>query len=200
MKKLITAAVATAYLLASPLAAAQDAAPQPTEQNQMAKSMQFMLKRAELVRMLAAQHLTYIDDNRDKDELHLMDDAAQVMAFSLVCQDPEYDPVILNRIAAESTLQIVLQVNGSPIEAAITEAMGDMNAKDRITLVADVASNVLMFKIGRRRGLFDALLTDFGTARFCKGMQSNMRARYQGLATSLADPQSRPQEGGNEPD
>jgi len=198
MKKLITTAVATACLLAAPMAAAQDAEPQPSQRDQTVRSMQFMLKRAELVRMLAAQHLTYIDDNRDKDELHLMDDAAQVMAFSLVCQDPEYDPVILNRIAAESTLQIALEVNGSPIEEAIAEAMGDMNARDRITLVADVSSNVLMFKIGRRRGLFDALLTDFGTARFCKGMQSNMRARYQSLAASLGDPT--PQKGSNEPD
>ncbi|WP_286828072.1 MULTISPECIES: hypothetical protein [Kordiimonas] len=195
MKKLITTAFAACMALTLS-AAAQEENSQPSQQDQTVRSIQYLLKRAELVRMLSAQHLIYIDDNRDKDELHLMDDAAQVMAFSLVCQDPSFDPATLNKIAAESTLQIALKVEGSPIEEAITDAMGELQGKDRITLIADVSSNVLMFKIGRRRGLFDALLTDFGTARFCKGMGSNMRARYQGLATHFKEMQ--PEKSSNE--
>jgi len=191
MKKLIATIATAACLLQATSALAQDEDAAPNQREQMIKSMQYMLKRAEIVRMLAAQHLSYIDENRDKGELHVLDDAAQVMAFSLVCQDPDFDPAMLNKIAAESTLQIALKVEGSPIEESISQIMGELNSKERITLVADVSSAALMFKVGRRRGLFDALLTDFGTTRFCKGMRSNMRARYQGLATYLEDLQTR---------
>lgn len=157
------------------------------QQEQAFKSMQMMLKRAELVRLLAAEHLIYISSQRKKNDIHLMDDASQVMAFGLVCDDPSLDPAMMNKIAAETTLQIALAVNGSPIEDRITQVMGELAPTERLTLVADVSTTVLMFKVGRRRGLFDALLTDFGTDRFCKGMRTNMIARYNGLAAYLEE-------------
>jgi hypothetical protein len=44
-----------------------------------------------------------------------------------------------------------------------------------------------MFEVGRRRGLFDALLTDFGKKRFCAGMQTDMRNRYNEIISTLGD-------------
>jgi hypothetical protein len=104
------------------------------------------------------------------------------MAFNLVCNDEAFSADVLNKIAAETTLTIALKIDGSPIGEKITQIMQSVSGEQRMTLVADVSSAVLMFKVERRRGLFDALITDFGPQRFCRGMGGNMRARYHALA------------------
>lgn len=189
---LITCFLATCLgVLAPPMAAlAQDEVTQggaAQDEDSRMKAVQLMLQRAEIVRFLAAEHIAFlasIDDLRTK---QLMDDAAQVMAYSIVCNDDALEPVRLNQIAAETTLQIALLIDKSPINAQISDIMGSLSGPGRMMLVADVSSAVLMFKVGRRRGLFDALLTDFGTDRFCKGMGSNMRGRYHSLAAQFEE-------------
>lgn len=152
------------------------------------KAMEFMLQRAELVRFLAAEHIAYLGNSDDMRTKQLLDNAAQVLAYNIVCNDDALDPATLNLIAAESTLQIALKIDSSPINKQISDVMGQLTGPDRMMLVADVSSAVLLFKVGRRRGLFDALLTDFGTDRFCKGMGANMRGRYHALAAQFETP------------
>lgn len=166
-------------------ALAQDNAAQ--DEDSRLKAVQLMLQRAELLRFLAAEHIAYLASIEDLRTKQLMDDAAQVMAYNIVCNDKALDPARLNQIAAETTLQIALLIDKSPINTRISDIMGSLSGPDRMILVADVASAALMFKVGRRRGLFDALLTDFGTDRFCKGMGANMRSRYHSLAAQFEE-------------
>lgn len=195
VKSLITTLTATGVLLtALPLSAQEEitvtrpqAKAEVAPEDRVMQSMQFVLKRAELIRLLSAEHLNYLDSQNATSEVRLIEDGSEVMAYGLICNDETFEPRILNRIAAEATLKIALLVESSPIKARMTETMGELPADERMTLVADIASTVLMFKIGRRRGLFDALLTDFGNARFCKGMGSSIRKRYNNLAVFLDD-------------
>ncbi|NVJ97852.1 MAG: hypothetical protein HWE25_06855 [Alphaproteobacteria bacterium] len=163
------------------------AAEETSSETQAMKSMQHVLKRAEVVRLLAAEHLNYLEGEGATADVRMMEDGAEVMAFSLICDSAGLDPKMLNRIAAEATMKIALKVETSPIKDRMTQIMGDMRPEDRLNLVADVSSTALMFKIGRRRGLFDALLTDFGTGRFCRGMGGAIKKRYNDLAEFLKD-------------
>ncbi len=52
-----------------------------------------------------------------------------------------------------------------------------------MNLLGDVATTVFMFNVGRRRGLFDSLMTDFGKMKFCDGLRGNMRERYTTLTS-----------------
>ncbi len=184
--QIIKALSAALMLLLVPAALAQEApAPQPNEQERALQSMQFMLQRAEIVRMLAAEHLQYLNENRNQSAFHLLEEASQVMAYNLICADDAMDVRTLNTIAAKSTLQVATLINQSPINTKITDIMGALNERDRLILMGDISTTVVMFKIGRRRGLFDALLTDFGAKRFCSGMGNDMRRRYNGLVAGL---------------
>lgn len=195
LKHLAPVAAVAFSLMLAPSASAQEAerptaspgTSPGTSEDQILKSMGQMLKRAELIRMLAAIHLNHINSEDDKTDVRLMDDATQVLAYNLVCEDETFEIRMLNKIAAETTLKIAMKVDGSPVEAAMADALGNLTPQERLTLVADVSSTVLMFKIGRRRGLFDALLTDFGNQRFCKGLGAAMRDRYHSMAAYLGD-------------
>ncbi|TNE66408.1 MAG: hypothetical protein EP335_03845 [Alphaproteobacteria bacterium] len=149
-------------------------------------AMRLMLGRAQAVRALAAEHLVYMDSKRDTPEVHLMEEAAQVMAYSLICEDKAMDPKTLNDIANETTLKIALLLQQSPAGQKLLEANAGRPDEERLAMIGDIASAALMFKIGRRRGLFDALMTDFGQARFCSGLGGDMRTRYNGLAADIA--------------
>jgi hypothetical protein len=172
-----------ALCLALPLAAQQE--PSEEEKERALEGMGFMLQRAEFVRLLAAEHLGYLNANRDKAAFFTLEEASQVMAYNLICEDEAMEPRQLNTIAAQTTLQVSLLMDASPAGKTMAEAMERMNPAERLSLVADVSTAVLMFKIGRRRGLFDALLTDFGNKRFCSGMGADMRRRYNGLVANL---------------
>ena len=160
-------------------------APNEEDRERAMEGMSFMLRRAEFVRLLAAEHLGYLNANRDKAAFFTLEEASQVMAYNLICEDDSMDPRQLNNIAAQTTLQVSLLMESSPAGKTMAEAIKGMNPADRLELVADVSTAVLMFKIGRRRGLFDALLTDFGNKRFCGGMGADMRRRYNGLVANL---------------
>ncbi|WP_262690964.1 hypothetical protein [Kordiimonas aestuarii] len=156
-----------------------------TQQEQKLEGLRFMLRRAEFVRLLAAEHLQYLNANRDKAAFHMLEEASQVMSYNLICDDEAMDGRTLNNIAAQTTLQISTLIDESPAGETMAEAMKTLGVGDRLVLLADVSTAVFMFKIGRRRGLFDALLTDFGPKRFCSGMGSDMRRRYNGLVAGL---------------
>ncbi|WP_417460295.1 hypothetical protein [Kordiimonas sp.] len=184
--QILKAVSASLMLLLTPIAVAQDAPAPQTEEERALQSMRFMLQRAELVRMLAAEHLQFLNENRNQSAFHLLEEASQVMAYNLICADDTMDVRMLNNIAAQSTLQVATLINKSPINDKITEIMGQLGERDRLILMGDISSTVVMFKIGRRRGLFDALLTDFGAKRFCAGMGNDMRRRYNGLVAGLS--------------
>jgi len=190
----------------SSLATAQDAATKPLSldnppnaiapevgvseadrQQQIMKSMEYMLRRAQLTRTLAAEHLQYIKKNRDKAEVRLMEDASQVMAFDLICEDEKMDGRALNQIAADTSFKIAMMAGRSTIGARLTKLAAKQTIEERMELIGDIATTVLMFEVGRRRGLFDALLTDFGKKRFCAGMQTDMRTRYNEIIAGLGD-------------
>jgi len=161
------------------------AAPQQTEKERSLKALALILGRAQMVRTLAAQHLAYLSSKRATPDVHEMEDAAQVMAYSLICPDPAMDAKTLNDIANQSTLKIALLLDKSPVGQKIKQASEDRPDAERLTLISDVASTTLMFKIGRRRGLFDSLKTDFGQKRFCAGLGGDMRKRYESLSADL---------------
>ena len=184
--QILKAVSASLMLLLTPIAVAQDAPAPQTEEERALQSMRFMLQRAELVRMLAAEHLQFLNENRNQSAFHLLEEASQVMAYNLICADDTMDVRMLNNIAAQSTLQVATLINKSPINDKITEIMGQLGERDRLILMGDISSTVVMFKIGRRRGLFDALLTDFGAKRFCAGTGNDMRRRYNGLVAGLS--------------
>ncbi|MCJ9429501.1 hypothetical protein [Kordiimonas marina] len=165
--------------------ATQQAAPQQDDQERSLKALALILGRAQTVRILAAQHLAYLSSKRATPEVHQMEDAAQVMAYSLICADPEMDTKTLNDIANQSTLKIALLLDQSPAGQKIKADSAGRPEAERLALISDVASTTLMFKIGRRRGLFDSLKTDFGTKRFCAGLGGDMRKRYESLAADL---------------
>lgn len=191
------AAIFAASALISGATIAQNAAPQdngaqngmPTEaqQQKILKSIDHMLRRAELTRSLAAEHLEYIKSNRDKAETRLLEDASQVMAFDLICDDEKMDYQSLNQIAADASYKIGMMAGNSTIAGRLREISKTKSVEERMELIGDVATTVLMYEIGRRRGLFDALLTDFGKKRFCAGMQTDMRTRFNEMITGLGD-------------
>jgi len=149
------------------------------------QSVNHMLRRAQLTRALAAEHLIYIKSNRDEAEVRIIEDATQVMAFNLICEDEKITPKVLNQIATDTSFKIAMMAGRSTISEKLAKIAARQSIEDRMELIGDVATTVLMFEIGRRRGLFDALLTDFGQKRFCKGIQADMRTRYNGLANGI---------------
>ena len=154
-------------------------------QQQVMKSMEYMLRRAQLTRTLASEHLDYIKKNRDHDEIRALEDASQVMAFNLICEDEKMDAKDLNQIAADTSFKIAMMAGTSSIGQQLTQLARKQTVEERMELIGDVSTTVLMYEIGRRRGLFDALLTDFGKKRFCAGMQTDMRTRYKEIIASL---------------
>ena len=175
---------------------AQDAAPNAAEprpmtedeiREQYAKSMNFMLRRAKLVRTLAAEHLVYIAENASDPELHIVEEASQVVAYDLVCENGQFDPVALDQMTTESTYRIAIVAGQSPVAATLTELGQRQTIPERMSLLGDLASTVFMFQVGRRRGLFDSLITDFGMDKFCTGMRANMRARYDSIVASAEE-------------
>ena len=177
-------------------AAAQDAEtitptePQLTEQQrreQYARSMSYMLRRAKLVRTLAAEHLVYIGENAAKPDLHLVEEASQVIAYDLVCANGNFEPAALDQMATESTYRIAVEVSNSPIVGTLSEIGQQQSVQERMNLLGDVSSTVFMFQVGRRRGLFDSLITDFGKEGFCTGMLTNMRQSYESIASARED-------------
>lgn len=191
------------FLLISTATVAQDqeAAPQPapetgqetvtptgitpmTEEEaraQYARSMTYMLRRAKLVRTLAAEHLVHVAENAAKPDLHLVEEASQVVAYDLVCANGDFDPVALDQMATESTYRIAVEAGESPIAKTLTDLGREQSIQQRMDLLGDVSSTVFLFQVGRRRGLFDSLITDFGKEDFCSGMRTNMRQRYDSL-------------------
>jgi len=162
--------------------------PSAAEREQILKSMDYMLRRAQMTRSLATAHLEYIKETRGKEELQLLEDASQVMAFHQICEDQEMDKKQLNQIAADSSFKIAMMAGNSTIGPRLARLAQKQSVDERMELIGDVATTVLMYEIGRRRGLFDALLTDFGKQRFCAGMQADMRTRYQAMSAKLANP------------
>lgn len=163
-----------------------EAVPRMTEQEireQYAKSMTYMLRRAKLVRSLAAEHILYLGENADKPELHLVEEASQVIAFDLVCDTGAQQPEMLDQLATESTYRIAVQAGQSPIAKTLAELGQQQPVEARMELLGDIASTVFLFQVGRRRGLFDSLITDFGKEKFCTGMQANMQERFQSLTS-----------------
>lgn len=188
-------------LLLPPSVSAQPAPPaavppqQMTEEQireQYAKSMNFMLRRAKLVRTLAAEHLVFIAENAADPELHIVEEASQVVAYDLVCENGQFDPVALDQMTTESTYRIAIAAGKSPIAGTLTELGQRQTIPERMSLLGDLASTVFMFQVGRRRGLFDSLITDFGMDKFCSGMRTNMRQRYDSLVAS-AQERTRPE-------
>jgi len=154
---------------------------------QYERSMTYMLQRAKLVRTLAAQHSVYLTENADQPELHLIEEASQVVAFDLVCSDDTFDPKVLDQLATESNYRIAVQAAKSPIAGTLADIGRQQSIRERMNLLGDVATTVFMFNVGRRRGLFDSLMTDFGKVKFCNGLRGNMRERYNMLASGGGD-------------
>jgi len=154
-------------------------------EQQIMKSMEYMLRRAQLTRSLASEHLAYIKENRGKEEIRILEDASQVMAFDLICEDEQMDRRALNQIAADTSFKIAMMAGTSSIGARLTRLASKQTVEERMELIGDISTTVLMYEIGRRRGLFDALLTDFGKKRFCAGMQTDMRNRYEEILTNI---------------
>lgn len=166
-----------------PTAPQANAAPMTDQEmrEQYAKSMTYMLRRAKLVRTLTAQHMVYITENGDKPNLHLVEEASQVVAFDLVCDGNDFDPAALDQVATESTYRIAVEAGQSPIAATLREIGSTQPVQARMDLLGDISSSVFLFQVGRRRGLFDSLITDFGREKFCTGMRTNMRERYNSI-------------------
>ncbi len=165
-------------------APATSAPRQLTEQearDQYARSMNFMLRRSKLVRSLAAQHILYIGENASKPDLHLVEEATQVMAFDMVCGNGNFEAEKLDQLATESTYRIAVEAANSPIAKTLVELGQEQRIPERMVLLGDISTTVLMFQVARRRGLFDSLVTDFGKDSFCNGMLTNMRDRYDSL-------------------
>lgn len=169
-------------------AAAETKAPS-LEDEHVQRSIQYMLERAQLTRTLATEHLKYLKDNRTSPDIRLMEDASQVMAFDLVCTDEKIEKKTLNHIAAETSFKIAMLAGESTISERLARITDRQTVPARMELVGDIATTVLMFEVGRRRGLFDALVTDFGAKRFCSGMRADMRTRYNDLASNLGTAQ-----------
>lgn len=150
------------------------------------QSMSYMLRRAKLVRTLAAEHMVHINENGEKPELHLVEEASQVVAYDLVCANGDFDPVVLDQMATDSTYRIALEAGNSPIAKPLADIGQRQSIQARMDLLGDVSSSVFLFQVGRRRGLFDSLITDFGEENFCSGMRSNMRDRYEALRADRA--------------
>ncbi|MFC3053597.1 hypothetical protein [Kordiimonas pumila] len=149
------------------------------------KSIEHMLKRAQLTRTLAAEHLIYIKENRDTAIIRLIEDATQVMAFNLICEDEKIEARELNQIAADVSFKVAMMAGNSSISEQLARIASQQTVNERMELIGDISTTVLMFEVGRRRGLFDALMTDFGKPRFCSGMEGDMRTRYNALVTGL---------------
>lgn len=152
-------------------------------------AIQYMLERAQLTRSLATEHLTYMQKNRASAEIRLMEDASQVMAFNILCEDEKIEEKTINHIAADTSFRIAMLAGDSTISTQLARITESQPVSRRMELIGDMATTVLMFEVGRRKGMFDALVTDFGVKRFCAGMQDDMRTRYNALASNLGSEQ-----------
>lgn len=157
----------------------QTSPPAPDEDFQ--KSVQHMLNRAQMTRALAAEHLVYIRNNSKDSTVHQIDEASQVMAYNLICSDEKIDAKTLNQIATGTSFQIAMLTGKSTIGDKLMKVGAQKTVNERMELIGDIATSVLMFEVGRRRGLYDALLTDYGEKRFCDGLRDDTRARYNTL-------------------
>ncbi len=175
------------YFFAVTQAATAQTAPPQTSQEQINKSLNHMLARAQLVRTMAAEHHAFILSNRDNALISMIEDATQVMAYNLICADDTMKVKALNNIATDVTFKIALLSEKSTISQRLENISRKITINARMELVGDMATTVLMYEIGRRRGLFDALLTDFGNKRFCSGLQADMRTRYNGLISEIGE-------------
>jgi hypothetical protein len=191
-----TAAIIGLYLVAANASYAQQAPLKPNEQSpaapksqqdQMDDYIKVMLRRAQTTRLLAAEHLQFIKSNRDQTIIRNIEDASQVMAYDLVCEDDKLDSKTLNQIATTTSYEIAVLMEASTIAPRLTRIARNQKVNERMELMGDIATTVLMFEIGRRRGLFDALLTDFGKKRFCAGMQMDMRTRYNEITSTIGE-------------
>lgn len=201
-RSIICILLSSAFLLigiSGPGMAQQEAAQNPSSEQspapateeeireQYARSMTYMLNRAKLTRSLAAQHEQFLSDSAVETDAHLIEDASQVIAFDLVCSDDTMTPEGLDQIATATSYRIAVMVGKSPIVATLNEIGQQQSIRERMNLLGDVSTTVFMFKIGRRRGLFDSLIADFGEKKFCNGMRPNMRDRYNALASNEQD-------------
>lgn len=164
-----------------------DAKSEAEIREQYEKSMTYMLRRAKLVRTLAAQHILYLGENVADPELKMLEDATQVVAFDLVCSDDTFDPNVLDQLATESSYLIAAQTPRSPIAATLSDIAAEQTVQERMNLLGDISTTVFMFQVGRRRGLFDSLMTDFGKTKFCDGLRGNIRESYASLTSDRAD-------------
>ncbi|MEX0297427.1 MAG: hypothetical protein AB3N28_00035, partial [Kordiimonas sp.] len=162
----------------------QDDAPDFNDPN-VQRSIQYMLERAQLTRTFAEEHLSFLKENRTSPEIRQMEDASQVMAFNRVCSDEKIDKKTINHIAADTSFRIAMLAGESTISERLARITASQTVNKRMELVGDIATTVLMFEVGRRQGLFEALVNDFGVKRFCTGMQDDMRTRYNDLASNL---------------
>ena len=122
------------------------------------------------------------------DRVRLIEDSSQVLAYDLICNTADMDPEKLGRIANDASYLIAkLAANGSELSDRLGHMGQNQSLDGRLELLGDIAATVLMYEIGRRRGLFDALLTDFGSKRFCTGMRADMRTRYNDMVSDLAE-------------
>lgn len=154
-------------------------------QEQYVRSMNYMLKRAKLTRGLAAQHMQFVTQNATDTDARKIEDASQVVAYDFVCPDETMQPAKLDQIATEASYRIAVMAGQSPIAKSLQELAQQQTIGERMELLGDITTTTFMFMVGRRRGLFDSLITDFGEEKFCEGMQHNMRGLFTGLT---ADP------------
>ena len=165
-----------------------DEKPEPKSEaelrEQYEKSMTYMLRRAKLVRTLSAQHILYLGENAEMPDLKMVEDATQVVAFDLVCSDDTFDPLMLDQLSTESSYRIAAQAAKSPIAQMLGDIGRQQSIEERMNLLGDISTTVFMFQVGRRRGLFDSLMTDFGKEKFCNGLRPNIRESYNSLTTN----------------
>lgn len=158
-------------------------------QEQYVRSMNYMLKRAKLTRGLAAQHMQFVTQNASDADARKIEDASQVVAYDFVCPDEIMQPAKLDQIATEASYRIAVMAGQSPIAKSLQELAKQQTIGERMELLGDITTTTFMFMVGRRRGLFDSLITDFGQSKFCAGMQQNMRGIYTGLTANPALPE-----------
>ena len=119
--------------------------------------------------------------------MHLIEEASQVIAFDLVCTDEITTNKGLHHVATESTYKIAALAGKSPIVEKLSELGQQQAIRERMNMLGDIATTVFMYQVGRRRGLFDSLIADFGETKFCDGMRDNMRDRYNTLTANMVE-------------
>ena len=96
------------------------------------QSMSYLLRRADLARALAAELLVHMDENAAAPEIHLIEEAGQVLAYDVVCGDDIINAKGLQHIATASTYKIAVVAGRSPIVAKLSEIGQQQPIRDRI--------------------------------------------------------------------